>query len=155
MHLLGSMALPSALCGLVYCVSDIHAIPCYGSHLSSFPALHQTHMSCGHWHGFVRNGSTHLFMSPWVLTILTHSILNTYHPPAWEAMSAIKSKILSIWENALTPVKLCCIKFVQRVILAQTASNGTEPKVDIFFLAFLGNLLTANVSILVWMSTWL
>ncbi|KAK3496966.1 uncharacterized protein B0T23DRAFT_309331 [Neurospora hispaniola] len=55
-------------------------------------------------------------------------ILNTYHPPAWEAMSAIKSKILSIWENALTPVKLCCIKFVQRVILAQTASNGTEPK---------------------------
>ncbi|KAK3355083.1 hypothetical protein B0H65DRAFT_416918 [Neurospora tetraspora] len=53
---------------------------------------------------------------------------NAYHPAAWEAMSAIKSKILSVWEGALTPVKLCCIKFVQRVILAQTASNGTEPK---------------------------
>ncbi|KAK3953167.1 hypothetical protein QBC32DRAFT_210791 [Pseudoneurospora amorphoporcata] len=55
-------------------------------------------------------------------------ISNTYHPQSWLAMSAIKSKILSIWEGAPTPVKLCCIKFVQRVILAQTASNGAEPK---------------------------
>ncbi|KAK3398070.1 hypothetical protein B0T20DRAFT_355674 [Sordaria brevicollis] len=55
-------------------------------------------------------------------------ISNSYHKPAWETMSAIKAKILSVWDGAPTPVKLCCIKFVQRVILAQTASNGSEPK---------------------------
>jgi symplekin len=41
-------------------------------------------------------------------------------------MTAIKARILRIWETAATPVKLCCIKFAQRVVLAQTASNGME-----------------------------
>ncbi len=44
-------------------------------------------------------------------------------------MSAIKSRILQIWDGAPTPVKLSCIKFAQRVVLAQTASNGMEQKV--------------------------
>jgi hypothetical protein len=34
-----------------------------------------------------------------------------------------------MWYGAPTPVKICCIKFVQRVILTQTASNGMEQKV--------------------------
>lgn len=68
-------------------------------------------------------------------------------------MTEIKAKILSVWDSAPTPVKLCCIKFVQRVILAQTASNGTEPKVNTVFLVFLGFLLTVDDSIPAWMST--
>lgn len=44
-------------------------------------------------------------------------------------MSAIKSRILGIWDGAPAPVKLSCIKFAQRVVLAQTASNGMEQKV--------------------------
>ena len=41
-------------------------------------------------------------------------------------MMAIKSKILALWDGAPTPVKVCCVKFVQRVVLAQTTSNGME-----------------------------
>ena len=44
-------------------------------------------------------------------------------------MSSIKARILRIWDGAATPVKICCIKFAQRVVLAQTASNGMEYKV--------------------------
>ncbi|KAL2263440.1 hypothetical protein VTK26DRAFT_6738 [Humicola hyalothermophila] len=55
-------------------------------------------------------------------------IHNSYHTESWEQMSAIKSRILSIWDGAPAPVKLSCIKFAQRVVLAQTASNGMEQK---------------------------
>ncbi|KAK3336883.1 hypothetical protein B0T19DRAFT_53771 [Cercophora scortea] len=55
-------------------------------------------------------------------------IHNSYHVESWELMSAIKSRILQIWDGAVTPVKISCIKFAQRVVLAQTASNGLDPK---------------------------
>ncbi|KAK3309660.1 uncharacterized protein B0T15DRAFT_11088 [Chaetomium strumarium] len=55
-------------------------------------------------------------------------IHNSYHTESWEHMSAIKSKILQIWDGAPVPVKLSCIKFAQRVVLAQTMSNGMEQK---------------------------
>lgn len=43
-------------------------------------------------------------------------------------MIAIKSKILSLWDVAPIGVRICCIKFVQRVILVQ--SRGiTDPRV--------------------------
>ena len=44
-------------------------------------------------------------------------------------MTAIKSRILNIWDNTSAPIKISCIKFAQRVVLAQTASNGMEQKV--------------------------
>ncbi|KAK3382420.1 hypothetical protein B0T24DRAFT_12001 [Lasiosphaeria ovina] len=53
-------------------------------------------------------------------------IHNSYNVESWEHMTAIKARILRIWDGAVTPVKLCCIKFAQRVVLAQTASNGME-----------------------------
>jgi hypothetical protein len=56
-------------------------------------------------------------------------INNSYHTESWEQMSAIKSRILRIWDAAPAPVRLSCIKFAQRVVLAQTASNGMEQKV--------------------------
>lgn len=34
-----------------------------------------------------------------------------------------------MWDEASAPVRLSCIKFAQRVVLAQTASNGMEAKV--------------------------
>ncbi|KAK3903771.1 hypothetical protein C8A05DRAFT_32472 [Staphylotrichum tortipilum] len=55
-------------------------------------------------------------------------IHNSYHTESWEQMSAIKSRILQIWDGAPAPVKLSCIKFAQRVVLAQTVSNGMEQK---------------------------
>ncbi|KAK4181331.1 putative Pre-tRNA-processing protein [Triangularia setosa] len=55
-------------------------------------------------------------------------IHNSYHTEAWEQISAIKSRILRIWDGAPAPVRLSCIKFAQRVVLAQTTSNGQEAK---------------------------
>ena len=43
-------------------------------------------------------------------------------------MQAIKSRILQIWQTAVTPVRICCIKFAQRVVLAQT-NVGSEARV--------------------------
>lgn len=36
---------------------------------------------------------------------------------------AIKQRILRIWDGAASAVRLCCIKFAQRVVLAQTTAN--------------------------------
>jgi len=49
-------------------------------------------------------------------------------------MTAIKSRILNIWDSAPAPIKISCIKFAQRVVLAQTASNGMEQKVGDSYL---------------------
>nr|CDP22686.1 Putative Pre-tRNA-processing protein [Podospora anserina S mat+] len=60
--------------------------------------------------------------------VLRWIIHNSYHTEAWEQTSAIKSRILRIWDGAPAPVRLSCIKFAQRVVLAQTTSNGQEVK---------------------------
>lgn len=39
---------------------------------------------------------------------------------------AIKQRILRIWDDAAAAVKLCCIKFAQRVVLAQTTSVNMD-----------------------------
>jgi symplekin len=41
-------------------------------------------------------------------------------------MIAIKQRILRIWDDAAPAVKLCCIKFAQRVVLAQTTATSME-----------------------------
>lgn len=41
-------------------------------------------------------------------------------------MVTIKQKILRIWDDAASAVKLCCIKFAQRVVLAQTTATSME-----------------------------
>lgn len=44
-------------------------------------------------------------------------------------MSAIKSSILRRMDSATTGVKLCCVKFVQRVVQVQTAGMIADPRV--------------------------
>lgn len=39
---------------------------------------------------------------------------------------AIKQRILRIWDDASSAVKLCCIKFAQRVVLAQTTAVNLD-----------------------------
>lgn len=41
-------------------------------------------------------------------------------------MIAIKQRILRIWDDAAPAVKLCCIKFAQRVVLAQTTALAMD-----------------------------
>ncbi|KAK4100634.1 hypothetical protein N658DRAFT_427072 [Parathielavia hyrcaniae] len=69
-------------------------------------------------------------------------INNSYHKESWEQMSAIKSRILQIWDGAPAPVRLSCVKFAQRVVLAQTASNGMEQKTNGLDISL--NMIPAN-----------
>ncbi|KAI0136352.1 mRNA cleavage and polyadenylation specificity factor complex subunit [Xylariales sp. AK1849] len=55
-------------------------------------------------------------------------ISNAYDTNTWSNITAIKSRILRIWENAPPTVRICCIKFAQRVVLAQTPSINPEPR---------------------------
>ncbi|OTB06529.1 hypothetical protein M426DRAFT_318931 [Hypoxylon sp. CI-4A] len=55
-------------------------------------------------------------------------INNSYDTHTWERMTAIKTRILRIWDTAPSTVRICCIKFAQRVVLAQTQSVHPEPR---------------------------
>lgn len=56
------------------------------------------------------------------------TINNGYDTITWEKMVSIKQKILRIWEHAPPTVRICCIKFAQRVVLAQSVASGAEPR---------------------------
>ncbi|KAK8138584.1 hypothetical protein PG984_001964 [Apiospora sp. TS-2023a] len=55
-------------------------------------------------------------------------INNPYDTAAWDHMSAIKSRILRLWDTSPVTVRICCVKFAQRVVLAQMPSVNTEPR---------------------------
>ncbi|KAI1168475.1 mRNA cleavage and polyadenylation specificity factor complex subunit [Nemania serpens] len=55
-------------------------------------------------------------------------INNSYDSTTWEKMTAIKTRIRDIWDTAPLPVRICCVKFVQRVVLAHTSSVNPEPR---------------------------
>ncbi|KAI8159026.1 mRNA cleavage and polyadenylation specificity factor complex subunit pta1 [Colletotrichum sp. SAR 10_65] len=55
-------------------------------------------------------------------------INNSYDTTTWERMVAIKKRILRIWDDAEPTVRICCIKFAQRVVLAQSTANPAEPR---------------------------
>lgn len=55
-------------------------------------------------------------------------INNAYDIPTWERMLAIKSRILRIWETSTPGVRVCCIKFAQRVVLVQTKGPDANAK---------------------------
>ncbi|KAI0007070.1 hypothetical protein F4779DRAFT_593542 [Xylariaceae sp. FL0662B] len=55
-------------------------------------------------------------------------INNSYDTSTWERMTAIKARILQIWDTAPLTVRICCVKFAQRVVLAQTQSVNPEAR---------------------------
>ncbi|KAH6682182.1 mRNA cleavage and polyadenylation specificity factor complex subunit, partial [Plectosphaerella plurivora] len=55
-------------------------------------------------------------------------ISNSYDTMTWERVLAIKTRILKIWGTASSPVRICCIKFAQRVVLAQTPMGPNDPR---------------------------
>lgn len=64
-------------------------------------------------------------------------INNSYDSTTWEKMTAIKTRIRDIWDTAPLPVRICCVKFVQRVVLAHTSSVNPEPRVrDLTIVAY-------------------
>lgn len=57
------------------------------------------------------------------------SINNSYDTQTWSNMAAIKSNILRRWDNAAAGVRVCCVKFVQRVVQLQTPGVVADPRV--------------------------
>ncbi|OAA32727.1 mRNA cleavage and polyadenylation specificity factor complex subunit [Moelleriella libera RCEF 2490] len=53
-------------------------------------------------------------------------INNGYDTVTWDKMMSIKQTILRLWESAIPSVRISCIKFAQRVVLAQTVSSGAD-----------------------------
>ena len=45
-------------------------------------------------------------------------------------MASIKSNILKRWDSAATEVRICCIKFVQKVVQVQTPGVISDPRVS-------------------------
>ncbi|KAE8150982.1 hypothetical protein BDV25DRAFT_171762 [Aspergillus avenaceus] len=60
--------------------------------------------------------------------VFRHIINHPEDTAAWENMTAIKDEILRRWDSFPFPVKVCCIKFVQRVVQVQT-HGVTDPRV--------------------------
>ncbi|KAK2611327.1 hypothetical protein N8I77_004676 [Diaporthe amygdali] len=64
---------------------------------------------------------------PHVLRWIIH---NPYERSPWDNMVTIKQKILRLWDDAAPAVKLCCVKFAQRVVLAQTTATSMEKRIN-------------------------
>ncbi|MCJ1363454.1 hypothetical protein MMC16_002561 [Acarospora aff. strigata] len=60
--------------------------------------------------------------------VFKHIINNPDDTPTWEKMAAIKSNILRRWDTAAAGVRVCCIKFVQRVIQTETPGVIADPR---------------------------
>lgn len=59
-------------------------------------------------------------------------INNSYDNATWDRMTAIKSRILRMWDTAVPGVRICCVKFAQRVVLVQTKGPDADPRVRMF-----------------------
>ncbi|EAW15122.1 RNA-processing protein PTA1 [Aspergillus clavatus NRRL 1] len=57
-----------------------------------------------------------------------HIINHPQDSALWENMTAIKQDILRRWDTSPYPVKMCCIKFVQRVVQVQTHGPIADPR---------------------------
>lgn len=64
----------------------------------------------------------------------------------WEKMTALKQNILRRLDSAPYPVKVCCIKFVQRVVHVQTTGPISDPRVRTRAVRISALLLT-NISV--------
>ncbi|KAF7899186.1 uncharacterized protein EAF01_008399 [Botrytis porri] len=55
-------------------------------------------------------------------------INNPYDIPSWDRMVAIKTRILRMWDTAKPGIRICCIKFAQRVVLVQTTGPDADSR---------------------------
>ncbi|KAL2854289.1 hypothetical protein BJY01DRAFT_205854 [Aspergillus pseudoustus] len=60
--------------------------------------------------------------------VFRHIINHPEDKQSWEHIEAIKQDILRRWDSFSYPVKMCCIKFAQRVVLVQTHGLIADPR---------------------------
>lgn len=64
-----------------------------------------------------------------VLPCILFSIANPHDVPVWNQMASIKSNILKRWDTATMGVRICAIKFVQKIVQVQTPGAIPDPRV--------------------------
>ena len=57
-----------------------------------------------------------------------NSISNSVDFPTWNLMASIKSNIMRRWDTAAPGIRICCIKFAQKVVQVQT-QGAFDPRV--------------------------
>lgn len=68
--------------------------------------------------------SVYPFIFKWIIS-------NSFDTQRWDDMMAIKTKIYSIWDTAPIGIRVCCIKFAQKLVLLQTPApeaSDARPK---------------------------
>jgi hypothetical protein len=65
-----------------------------------------------------------------LLTQGYNSLRNANDGSLWEHMTNIKRSILKKWDVAVVPMKVCCIKFAQKVVQVQTPGPIADPRVS-------------------------
>ncbi|KAL4911852.1 hypothetical protein BDW62DRAFT_195980 [Aspergillus aurantiobrunneus] len=60
--------------------------------------------------------------------VFRHIINHPEDKQSWEHIEAIKQNLLRRWDSFSYPVKVCCIKFAQRVVLVQTHGSIADPR---------------------------
>lgn len=68
------------------------------------------------------------FVEPCLILACT-SVHNANDAQNWEIMSAIKANILRRMDSAPPGVRICCVKFLQQVVLVQTP-GVVDPRVS-------------------------
>lgn len=79
---------------------------------------------------------------------VNYSINHPEDTGAWEQMTAIKQDILRKWDSFPYPVKICCIKFAQRVVQVQTHGMISDPRVcfQAFYVSRKKPMLTTSAT---------
>ncbi|KAL8704459.1 MAG: hypothetical protein Q9201_002375 [Fulgogasparrea decipioides] len=60
--------------------------------------------------------------------VFRYIISNPHDAPTWDRMAAIKSNVFRRWDTASGGIRICCIKFVQRVVQVQTPGGIADPR---------------------------
>ncbi|KAI4237193.1 MAG: hypothetical protein L6R40_005971 [Gallowayella cf. fulva] len=60
--------------------------------------------------------------------VFQYIISNPQDSATWDRMSAIKSNVFRRWDTAPGGIRVCCIKFVQRVVQVQTPGEIADPR---------------------------
>ncbi|KAL9085782.1 MAG: hypothetical protein Q9165_007414 [Trypethelium subeluteriae] len=60
--------------------------------------------------------------------IFRYTISNPNDSTTWQKMAAIKSNILRRMDSAASGIRICCIKFIQRVVQTQTPGLIADPR---------------------------
>ncbi|KAL8920172.1 MAG: hypothetical protein Q9208_006418 [Pyrenodesmia sp. 3 TL-2023] len=60
--------------------------------------------------------------------VFRYIIANPHDSATWDRMAAVKSNIFRRWDTASGGIRVCCIKFVQRVVQVQTPGVIADPR---------------------------